>query len=103
MIKMLILLIALSILEILMFYYIKKYSSTRDIYLLVTACVISIIIVYVLSMAFTHEKIGIVNAIWNGMSLIFIILLGYFAFNENINTREFIAILLIIIAIIMLV
>jgi multidrug transporter EmrE-like cation transporter len=42
---------------------------------------------------------GIVNCIWSGMSILFIVSIGYIFFNEIIDIKDIIGIILIILGI----
>ena len=75
------------------------FSASFNILFFIIAILIYACIGFLISLSFRFERIGIINAIWNGLSLLMIILLGYFAFNEKITMKELSAIILIIIAI----
>lgn len=103
MIIFILLIVMLSILEIMVFYYLKKYNDNNNILFFIVAVMIYACIAYLISLTFRFQRMGIINAIWNGISLLTIILLGYFAFGEKISGKEFFAIFLIIVAIFLVV
>ena len=45
---------------------------------------------------------GMINCLWSGVSIILILLVGYFLFNEKLNNRDITGIILIIIGIILI-
>ena len=40
---------------------------------------------------------GLVNCVWSGISVLFILTVGYFIFSESINIRDIIGVILIIV------
>lgn len=51
--------------------------------------------------AYKHKGLGMVNAIWSGFSIIIMLCIGIFIFNEKIKNNEVIGIIFIIIGIIL--
>lgn len=58
---------------------------------------------YLLLQAYNYRGIGIVNALWSGMSIILILSVGVFFFKEKTNIYDKIGITIIIIGILLII
>lgn len=93
------LLIALSVIEIVSLYYLKRYGDTSNITHITIGVVGYIIIAVLLSMLFKHGKIGIINHSWNVITSIAAFGVGYLFFKENIDVKEFTGLLMSIVGV----
>ena len=98
-----IILIILSIAEIFVFYCLKKYNDSNKILYFIVAIILYIIIAYLLSYSFKFNNMAIINSMWNAVSIVLVVLLGYFVFHESLTANEITAIILIIIATILII
>jgi multidrug transporter EmrE-like cation transporter len=73
-------------------YYKKKFYIIYGI-------ILYIIIAFLIYKAYNYKGIGMVNAIWSGFSIIFMIIIGTYLFNEKILLNEYIGIFFIIIGV----
>ncbi|XWV26910.1 hypothetical protein QJ857_gp0140 [Tupanvirus soda lake] len=95
-----IVLILLSIIEIFVFVSLKQYNETKRNFYFISAIIFYVLIAYLLVYSFNYEHMAIVNAFWNGISIISISLIGYYFFQEALTINEITAMILVVIAII---
>lgn len=55
-----------------------------------------IIVSFLIYKAYNYKGVGMVNAIWSGMSIVLMVLIGVLVFKEKITTQEYIGIFLIL-------
>lgn len=63
-------------------------SHTPNIMYLVAGGIFYMLVVYLLSLAHKRAPMGIVNAIWSGLSVIAISTVGYLAFDQKLATDQ---------------
>lgn len=68
-------------------------------YYIIFGIFLYIIIAFLIYKAYNYKGVGMVNAIWSGFSIIFMIIIGIVLFNEKILFNEYIGIFFIIIGI----
>jgi len=74
----------------------RRYYDNKDkLWMFIIAVFCYITIAYVLVKTYELENVGFVNALWSGITLIAVALLGYFVFEETFNNQEYFAIGLI--------
>lgn len=73
----------------------KYYDNKERLWMFVIAVFCYILIAYTLVKTYELENIGFVNALWSGLTLIAVALVGYFVFDETFNNQEYFAIALI--------
>ena len=80
-----------------------KYSKSYNIYYLIAGVALyGIVIPYMIIYSLHFSGIGTVNFLWNIITTVFMILIGYYLFNEKINHLHHISLLLGIASIIIL-
>ena len=91
------LIFGLVALESLAQYLSRKYTENRDkLWMFVVAVICYLLIVYTLTKTYDYENIGFVNALWSGLALVSVAMIGYFFFEERFNNQEYAAIGLIL-------
>lgn len=100
--KLVLFIFLLVLLETIGQFSVRKYNGNRiKWYLLLSiACYVGIVIT--LDRIYDLEEIGFVNALWSGITLLVVAILGYYAFEETFSQQEVIAIILIFIGTILL-
>ena len=81
----------------------RKYKDNKEklwLFMLPIFCYITI--VYVLVKTYDIQNIGFVNALWSGLTIVVVTILGYFFFEERFSIIEIIAISLIFVGTIIL-
>lgn len=74
-------------------------NSTQNILFFIIAVLFYILASFFIYKAYDYKGVGMVNAIWSGMSIILMVSIGVFIFNETIEDYEWLGIILIIIGI----
>ena len=78
-------------------YLARKYTDNKDkLWMFIVAVITYLLIVYTLTKTYGYENIGFVNALWSGLALVSVAMVGYFFFDERFNTQEYVAIGLIL-------
>ena len=73
----------------------KYYDNKEKLWMFIISVFCYITIAYVLVKTYELENVGFVNALWSGITLIAVSMLGYFVFDESFTTQEYFAIGLI--------
>lgn len=73
----------------------KYYDNKEKLWMFIICVFCYITIAYVLVKTYELENVGFVNALWSGITLIAVSMLGYFVFDESFTTQEYFAIGLI--------
>lgn len=100
-------LIYLSILvisELIAQFFLKKQTEILDNnnYLLLGIIFYIIVAIYFHKVLKTGKKLGILNSLFNALSTIGVIIIGYLAFGEKINHNQLLGIILISIGIVLI-
>lgn len=74
--------------------------SKNNIYLML-GIILYIFVAFAIYQAYNYKGVGMVNAIWSAISIILLIMIGLFIFNENISTQEYVGIIFIILGIVL--
>ena len=78
-------------------YLARKYTDNKDkLWMFIVAVICYLLIVYALTKTYDYENIGFVNALWSGLALVSVAMIGYFFFDERFNNQEYVAIGLIL-------
>ncbi len=77
----------------------KKFFTQNNNYLFVISIVCYIIICFLLVKTYRFKSMGIINCIWSGISILFILIVGILIFDEKINIRDIFGIILVVIGI----
>jgi multidrug transporter EmrE-like cation transporter len=75
----------------------KTFFNNSQVYLFVISVVCYVIVCYLLVRSYQFKSMGLVNCVWSGISVIFILMVGYVIFSEAINIRDIVGVILIII------
>jgi multidrug transporter EmrE-like cation transporter len=97
--ELLIIIVLISLFECIAQGCLKKFFKDNKKYYFVISVICYAIVCYLLVCSYQFKSMGIVNCIWSGMSILFIVWIGYFFFNENIDIQDLMGIGLIIIGI----
>ena len=90
------LIFGLVALETLGQYLSRKYTDNKDkLWMIMFAVICYLGIVYILTKTYGFENIGIVNALWSGLALVSVAIVGYFCFEERFSNQDYVAIGLI--------
>jgi len=91
------LIFGLVALETLGQYLSRKYTDNKDkLWMIMIAVICYLGIVYTLTKTYDYENIGIVNALWSGLALVSVAVVGYFFFEERFSNQDYVAIALIL-------
>ena len=91
------LIFGLVVLETVGQYLARKYYQNKDrLWMFILSIICYIVIVYALVKTYNYENIGIVNALWSGIALVTVAIVGYFFFDESFNKWEYVGIGLIL-------
>ena len=74
----------------------KFYDNKDKLWMFVLAVICYILIVFTLVKTYGEENIGFINALWSGLALVTVAMVGYFFFDEKFNNTEYAAIGLIL-------
>lgn len=97
------LIFGLVALETLGQYLSRKYTDNKDkLWMIMLAVVCYLGIVYILTKTYNYENIGIVNALWSGLALVSVAVVGYFLFEERFSNQDYVGIALILAGVVLL-
>lgn len=91
-------LIIVSIAETLALTSLEKYNITRNKLYFLGGVGMYVVICFMLVYLFQYGKLAIVNSLWNGISMIMVVFVGYFIFKNALTVNEIVAVILIIMA-----
>jgi multidrug transporter EmrE-like cation transporter len=74
----------------------KKFFKDSNFFLFLSGIICYAAVCYLLVKSYQFKSMGIVNCIWSGVSILFILWIGWAVFNETINTRDVMGIAFII-------
>ena len=95
--------IGLALSETLAMTALTKYSKSYKIYYLLTGIALyGIVIPYMILSSLHFSGIGTVNFLWNIITTVCMIIIGYYLFNEKVNHLHLISLLLGVASIILL-
>jgi multidrug transporter EmrE-like cation transporter len=77
----------------------KKFFKNSKLFFFGIGVICYAAVCYLLVRSYHFKSMGIVNCIWSGVSILFIVSIGCIFFNESINLQDFVGILLILIGI----
>lgn len=78
-------------------YLARSYKDNKEkVWMFAVSVVCYIAIVYTLVKTYDMENIGFVNALWSGLALVSVAMVGYWFFDERFNNQEYVAIALIL-------
>ena len=80
----------------------KYTKNNKSIYLIIGMLIYGIVIPTVIVKSLNFEGIGTVNFIWNIITTVSMIVVGYYMFNQNVNKLHMISLLLGIASLILL-
>lgn len=86
------LLLIISIIECTAWFFLKKNYLTNNKTYLLLYLMLYMIIPFFLIKTLKYEGIGVVNMLWNIISTIVVILIGYYVFSERINHLQYLGI-----------
>lgn len=72
------------------------YDNNKKKYMFVLAVFFYSIVAYCIFLAYKFKGVGMVNALWSGMSVLLMILVGIFLFKENVSLIEGVGVVLIL-------
>lgn len=93
------LILIMGIIETLALFSLKKYHDNKNIWNFIASVGLYIIVCMLIVYSLNFYKLDIVNALWNGMTILLVVMASYFIFKQKLTRNELIAIVLIIIAI----
>lgn len=98
--NILVIIILISIFECIAQGCLKKYFQKKNnLYLFGIGVICYTVVCYLLVQSYGFKSMGMVNCLWSGVSILFIVWIGYAFFNEKIAVQDIVGIVLIIIGI----
>jgi multidrug transporter EmrE-like cation transporter len=95
--NLLVLILLISTVECIAQGCLKTFFANSQVYLFIISVICYVIVCYLLVQSYHFKSMGLVNCVWSGMSVLFILMIGYFIFSESINIRDISGVILIII------
>lgn len=87
--------IALALSESIAMTALTKYSKSYNTYYLIAGIVLyGIVIPYMIITSLNYSGIGTVNLLWNIITTVSMIVIGYYMFNEKVNHLHIVSLLL---------
>jgi multidrug transporter EmrE-like cation transporter len=80
-------------------YFIRKYHELPLLHYYVLGVMFYAVISYLLHKSYDYSKMGVTQALWAGLSIITIMLLGSFVFGDKIESHEWLGIMIIIVGV----
>ena len=96
------LILLITVIDVIGWYCIKKYHLTGKIHFFLVTLTGYVLIAFLLLQVLKYEGIGMTNMIWNIMSTIIVLLIGYYIYKEQINNLQLTGILLGMLSILIL-
>ena len=90
------------LLDIIAWWFLKKYHLTKRSFFLYIAIIIYALLPLMIIKILKYEGIGTTNMIWNIFSTTIVLLMGYFLFNETLTHYQFLGVMFGILAIVLL-
>lgn len=59
------------------------------------------VVAYGLYMSYKYKGVGIVNALWSSISIVLMLAIGYFYFNERLAAMEWVGVICIIVGVLL--
>ena len=78
-------------------YHIKNSKVSNNIYLIFVSIILYSIICFLLRACYSYTTMGLANLIWSVMSILTVMMVGYFAFNETLTYNDVIGLVLCVI------
>jgi multidrug transporter EmrE-like cation transporter len=97
--NVLVIIILISLFECIAQGCLKQFFKNSKLYLFGLGVICYGAVCYLLVRSYHFKNMGIVNCIWSGISILFIVSIGYTFFNETIDIQDVLGILLIIVGI----
>ena len=95
MFQILLVIVLLSIVEALSMCSLKKYQNNSGTIYFVIAVILYSVVCALLVKLYGFGKIGLINVLWSGLSVIIVLLFGIIFFKEAVHFHDIIAIALI--------
>jgi multidrug transporter EmrE-like cation transporter len=92
----------LTIIETYAQYNLKEYSVGHKMGYYLLGIIFYVISATIFMKLLSYEKVGVINLIWNIMSTLFVFIMGYLMFNENLNSYELVGAVMAIAGLILL-
>jgi small multidrug resistance pump len=84
-------------------YFARKYKDNKEkLWMFIAAVICYIGIAYLLVKTYDFKNIGLVNALWSGLALISVAIVGIVLFDEKFSKAEYIGIAFVLIGTILL-
>ena len=83
-------------------YNANMYRHKSNLTYLIAGGLLYFLVVYFLSEAHKHAKMGVVNSIWSGLSVVSIALVGYVFFNQTLRFSQICAMSVVMIGVVYL-
>jgi multidrug transporter EmrE-like cation transporter len=94
------LLLLLIVVEIIAWYFLKKYSVDKTNIYLTLYLLFFLTIPFILLKIVNTEGIAVTNSLWNVATTTLVLFLGMFIFDENINKRQLFGVTLGVVSIV---
>lgn len=97
--NLLVIIVLISLFECIAQGCLKNFFKNSKLYFFAISVICYAAVCYLLVCSYSFKSMGMVNCIWSGVSIIFIVCIGYVFFNEKIDIQDIMGIGLIIIGI----
>jgi multidrug transporter EmrE-like cation transporter len=74
----------------------KTFFSNNQLYLFILSIACYGIVCFLLVRSYRFKSMGLINCLWSGMSVLFILMVGYIIFSETLNIRDIFGVIFII-------
>lgn len=91
-----------AVFEVISQMLIKRYSISKKLSDLVIAMIMYCIICWYLYQLYSYKAVGVVQALWSGLSIILSLVIGMYMFNEQVTHKDWMGVVLIIAGILLL-
>lgn len=92
----------ISICEALAQTCVKYYNMSHKLYVFLFALLMYCCVTYLLYLSYDYKGVGIVNVLWSGMTILVMLAVGIFVFNEEIHLHDWIGIFMIVMGMIII-
>jgi multidrug transporter EmrE-like cation transporter len=100
-VQLIMLAIVMGLIESYSMYSAKQFGSCGNILWYIKALIGYALIVFIFSHLCKHSKVGVVNTVWNAITMCTMLIIGRVAFDEKMSTLELSGVVLAITGVIM--
>lgn len=83
-------------------YCLKEYADTHHKSYLILGILLYVVVALMFVALLKQRNLGLTNGLWNVLSTVMVVIVGYFAFKEELSIKEVIGIILGIFSLVLL-